>query len=699
MTAELFANTPSTTVSSGGTDAPASGTPQTWTVTSSSGFPAAATDVSQFHVGDPAATSEMIAVTNVTGDTWSVIRGAESTTPVAHSAGFTVQQVATAGVLGSFAQTGLGDLGGSGDDPEVTGTHLTDPLPTAQGGTGNDTGTAVNISDTLDQVPAPAANVTMNSHKLTNLANGASGTDAAAFGQLPSSGSPLALTAGGTGQDAASASALLTALGALQSASNLDDVGSESTALANLGGIPLSYIGAASGVEGLDSAQRIISPVGSFLIPAAPPVSRRPAYRPAVYAQIFQTGHGWTAAGGGLGSSNLNDTSIFIRGTQCATITTAANGEQAQINSPAGLSLPNMQGKMLRLIFQVASTTDLNYIAFYLGDSSFTDYFNWNVTIHDPTPGDLNYVNSGEWVTVDLQWADVFAAGGGYTINSHGVPSTYTGFTQMRFAVYDNSAGAVTVHLQAVEIAVDTTTTFPKGVVSITFDDSYQNVYDNGRPIMDVAGYRGTLNTIASVIGTTNYLTLTELQQISQVSDWEVAGHAYTLAAHNAGYQTLTAIQVEDEMRYLRAWLLSNGFAGDLFAYPQGYFEDTTDGVPVGQIAMNYWCAGRTIINETSEPAPGMSMPYRVKAFTGITDGSGVGGYSVTALVAAGGPLDRCASNGSWVILTFHQIIPAGGTVTASTQCTATGFQTVISALASYGMAVLPMGDVIRYYS
>jgi hypothetical protein len=105
MATELFANQPLTTVTSGGTTAPSSGTTETWTVASSSSFPAAATGTSQFHVCDTAAgsVSEIIAVTNVSGATWSVTRGAESTTPVAHTSGFTVQQVVTAGWLGSVA--------------------------------------------------------------------------------------------------------------------------------------------------------------------------------------------------------------------------------------------------------------------------------------------------------------------------------------------------------------------------------------------------------------------------------------------------------------------------------------------------------------------------------------------------------------------------------------------------------------------
>jgi hypothetical protein len=104
---ELFANLPSTTVTSGGTGAPAPGTTETWTVASSSKFPAAsnsATPPTQFHVADTASSSEIITVTNVSGTTWTVTRGAESTTPVTHVAGFTVYQVVSAGGYSGFAQ-------------------------------------------------------------------------------------------------------------------------------------------------------------------------------------------------------------------------------------------------------------------------------------------------------------------------------------------------------------------------------------------------------------------------------------------------------------------------------------------------------------------------------------------------------------------------------------------------------------------
>src|SRR5215469_15274763 len=96
---EVYANNPSTTVSSGGTTAPASGTVETWTVASSASFPAIELGATQFHVADPALQSEMITVQNVSGTTWTVLRGAESSAPAAHAAGFTVVQVVTAGAL------------------------------------------------------------------------------------------------------------------------------------------------------------------------------------------------------------------------------------------------------------------------------------------------------------------------------------------------------------------------------------------------------------------------------------------------------------------------------------------------------------------------------------------------------------------------------------------------------------------------
>jgi hypothetical protein len=446
-----------------------------------------------------------------------------------------------------------------------------------------------------------------------------------------------------------------------------------------------------SGVEQFAVAQDGSFTSAGFTLPILGSTSRKPAWRPASYAQLFQTGHGFSATGG-VASSNLNDTTTgnFIRGTQAATITTNATGAQANIRKTAVTSALDLTGKMIRLTFKVDDVTHLNKMYFYLGSSAFSNYFLWVVHTHSASAD--NYVQSGEWVIVDLQWADVNAASGSYSISATHVPSTRTGFTDFQLAVFDDAAGAVTAHLQSVEIIPDTTTTFPTGVISITFDDSYQSVYDLARPKMDTYGYRGTIYHIADVIGTNPYLSMPELRSLANFSGWEMAAHAFTSAAHNAGYNTLTAAQVNAEMRNLRSWLYTNGFNSENFAYPKGHFSSTTDGVPIDQIASQYWATSRSIISENIEVfSP--PMLQRLRAKTGISSA----GTSVSSITAAGGLLDRCQLNGSWLNLCLHQITT--GTVTDSTQISQTDFNTLMDGINSRGIPVLPVSDVMRLYS
>jgi hypothetical protein len=393
----------------------------------------------------------------------------------------------------------------------------------------------------------------------------------------------------------------------------------------------------------------------------------------------------------GTASSDANDTTTFVRGTQSVRVTTAATGVQSQVRK-TGLSAIDLTGKMIRILLKVDDVTHLNRMELVIGTSSFTNFLRWTVHTHSTTSP--NYVTSGDWVLVQLLWAAVSAASGGFSIGSNGTPSTKTGFTDWQFNCYDDAVGAVTYHLQAIEIVPDVTNTFANGVVSITFDDSWSNVYDNARPKMDSLGYRGTLYTIADYIGTSLHLSMSQLRSMQNLSGWEVSGHAYTNANHGLpnGFSDLSAARVNDEFRLLKEWLVTNGFTGDNFAYPKGHFEVTTDGVPVDQIAAQYWATSRTIISETRETWP-PSMPQRVHALTAVSEAA----TTPATIVGAGNVLDRCKNSGSWLILCLHQIVT--GSATDSTMLTQTGFGTVMDGINSRGIPVLPVADVIRYYT
>lgn len=111
-TNDVFANNAAATVTAGGTTAPAGGTVESWTVSVAGAFPVASATAqppTQFTVCDPALPAEKFLVTTAPGgtgggQTWSVTRGAEGTTPVSHTAGFTIVNITSGGFLTGVSQ-------------------------------------------------------------------------------------------------------------------------------------------------------------------------------------------------------------------------------------------------------------------------------------------------------------------------------------------------------------------------------------------------------------------------------------------------------------------------------------------------------------------------------------------------------------------------------------------------------------------
>ncbi|GGQ46289.1 hypothetical protein GCM10010166_13660 [Couchioplanes caeruleus subsp. azureus] len=421
-----------------------------------------------------------------------------------------------------------------------------------------------------------------------------------------------------------------------------------------------------------------------------------PRWAPAKWTQNFQRSHGWTVTGGNVGSSNLNDTTEFVRGTQSISLVTAGRAtatggtaDQANFQKFGGQAL-NMNGKAIRLMFKVSDVTKLRWITFYVGTAGLANFFRWRVHTHTNTQ---NWVQSGEWVFITLQWGDVQGAGGNLSLSPARVPSTKSGFTDLRFQVVDAGTGPCTVRLQSVELIDDTSATYPKGLVSITFDDSWSDVFDNARPAMDAYGFRGTTYTIADQIGTPGRYNLAQLKAAQNLSGWEIAGHAYQGAIHGARYDGVTAEKVDADAGNLRAWMVNNGFNSDSFAYPGGRFGKTTDGVSVEEIVARYFSTGRSIIsadNRESTPPP---MPHRLRSLTGISS-IAPGTANPANLTGPGGLLDRAQLSGGWLILCFHSVITTAPTNDA--QIHKDDFESIMRAINSRGMPVLTVGEVMQ---
>jgi peptidoglycan/xylan/chitin deacetylase (PgdA/CDA1 family) len=433
--------------------------------------------------------------------------------------------------------------------------------------------------------------------------------------------------------------------------------------------------------------------VGGFTLPQHY-AGRKPPYRdPTTIVSHFQTSHGWTTSGS-ITSSDLNDTTDFVKGTQSAKVVFSGNGNLDLSGISPTLDLSD---KAIRFLVKVDDVSKLSQLNIKFGTNA-SNCYTWQTAA---TNGTNTRYQSGEWTPVTVSFADIHSAAGTHTLSANRVPAITSGFSFIRFQVIA-TGGDCTVHFQSVELIDHISATFPNGVVSVVFDDSWDSQYTLARPKMDAYGYRSTNYTIVEQVGQSGRMTLAQLRSMQDNSGHEIAGHAYTINLHDNRLTSGTALQVDDEMRNLRSWLVTNGFGGESYAYPGGNFEQTTDGQNIERIVQRYFNSGRTILStygsatnilkETWPP----TQPMRMLALSAIGDYPGTGGMDdPTNIVAAGGILDVTKRLGAWLILTFHVI--TSGTGAADTECSVGAFDTILGAINSYGIPVLPVSDVMRY--
>jgi len=235
-----------------------------------------------------------------------------------------------------------------------------------------------------------------------------------------------------------------------------------------------------------------------------------------------------------------------------------------------------------------------------------------------------------------------------YNPSTNGSPnrSAITGFD----VVFSDSGSPVTLWLQEVSI-IPEVSAFPNGVASFSFDDSYSTTYTLGRPCFDKYGFAATAYTIAQetdgAVHRNAVPSITQAQLYNlQTLGWDIAGHAFTSAAHDNRLDTLSASDLDSEMGQLRRWLDLNGYrGGSHFAYPGGVYN-----AAVEQTTLRYFATAReTGTIPKQYPVP--SMPGRIKTVN-IT-------YPVT-LSTIYTEIDRAYTYKTWIVFVLHNLITSG---------------------------------------
>lgn len=383
-----------------------------------------------------------------------------------------------------------------------------------------------------------------------------------------------------------------------------------------------------------------------------------------------QTGHGWAFSGGGYnsGTSNLNDTSDFALGSQSIKVGTLGTGAAAFV-SKSGLTAIDMTDKGFLLWVKIE---DYNKLAFIVldGGTDTSNYFRG--TIFVGTDGLKNPVQSGEWVALTVPWATMRGTIVGAP-NRASVTFVRVGFT-------DKSGSATWGRVGGIATYADTKqTTYPNGVVSLTFDDTYVSAWTVALAKMSPLSMRGTLYPICDRLDTAGYLSSTQLLTMQNLNLWEIGGHASSNAAH-IDWTTGTVADFITELRAQRAWQLAHSLRVTSFAWPQGPFTPA-----LVDEAAKYYSNAATTGSRFSSMRP--VNPFRLGRLPLS---------SPTTLASAQGWIDTVKSTKGWAILGIHDLVTSGAGATSWLQ---SDFNTLVDYINTQGVAVAPVSEVLAAVS
>lgn len=399
------------------------------------------------------------------------------------------------------------------------------------------------------------------------------------------------------------------------------------------------------------------------------PTARRPL-NPPNRTIIFggQTGHAYTS-GGTNTTFNLNDTTDYVLGDRSMKATTSgaadagASGSFFRKLSGTAVDFTN---KIPEIWLKIDDLSKLSDLVVWLGSGgALANAFKWRPTDNATT----GIYRSGEWARLTLPWSQQITAAGTPTRNA---------LTDVNIQFFDNGTGALVVHFGGLSAVPDTTTLWPNGVVSLTFDDGLLAHYTQAKMYMDKYGFQGTCYPIIDSIGVSNHMSLAQLKALQTVSGWDVGLHSYTQADHDAGFTTLTAAALTQNIRRMREYLLANGiYSPAHLAYPLGDWNLSTEATLAPLVT-----SARTTNPKYYETWP---PPNRMRLTT-------VPMSNTKTFANIQTDITNVKANKEWLILTFHDIVASAP---ASTGTTITIFQQIVDELNTQGVAVRTVHDVM----
>lgn len=178
---------------------------------------------------------------------------------------------------------------------------------------------------------------------------------------------------------------------------------------------------------------------------------------------------------------------------------------------------------------------------------------------------------------------------------------------------------------------------FGRALVSLTFDDGWRSIYDNGLPLLNKYGFVSTQYLLTETITYPDYMTIAMMQAFKDQGS-EIAGHTIS----HADLTTLTLPQLTNELttsqNQLRSWYGAS--AAKNFASPYGAYNNTT----LNEIKKYYRSHRSTDVGYNTKDTFNI---YNIKVQNLL--------YTTTAAEVAGWVAQAQATN-TWLVLVYHEV-------------------------------------------
>lgn len=354
----------------------------------------------------------------------------------------------------------------------------------------------------------------------------------------------------------------------------------------------------------------------------------RPAARIRPHNKLRLTAGGGSFTGQAAASA-LADSSAFVAGSSSAKLVTQGKGVSGYYAFPGPLAW-DLTASTPRLWIRVSAQPAGSYIIVDLSD---TNTFNnrFRMGIGESSTGQTNRIlRDGEWVALDLPRGE-------FTTDA-GTPS-WANINYARIIVNDANQGAMTVNVNGIAAVPDVASK----LVALTADDSFASHKSILFPMLDAYGIPCTLFPILSKQAELSYA---DMRARRDMFGWEIGMHSFDAADHNAGFPGLTAAQARAKFDSVKTALGANGLGTDMFAWPLGTSDATTE-----TVAREY--ASLALGTRAGTQPTGFTNPMRVRR---LDVGSG---KTLATLTAA---YDKAVASKGVLVPMIHNIVATSPT-------------------------------------